>query len=104
MTRDINKPRYRKLYREEFDLAAKALAGRNGALDWSTADYVAFVWTEPAVCLVFYPHKTSAGNHHIRVRDQGSRDKALARELMRRLDEAAGYNRTFTQKMTRVRA
>ena len=100
MIRDSNKKHYRKLYQEEFDLAAKTLSGRNGALTWSTADYVAFVWWEPTVCLVFYPHKTSAGNYHIRVRDQSSYDKVLALKLMVLLDKAGGYNRTFTSKGT----
>lgn len=98
MTPDVNKQRYRKLYREEFDLAAKTLTGPNGALDWSTSDYIVFVWTEPTVCLVFYPHKSSAGHYHIRVRDQSSYDKLLALKLMVLLDKAAGYNRTFTSK------
>lgn len=98
MSRDGNKKHYRRLYREEFDLASQVLKGRNGSLDWSTADYVVFVWSEPTVCIAFYPHKTSAGNHHIRVRDHGSADKELAIRLMDDLDEAAGYNCTFTRK------
>lgn len=99
MSQDPDQKRYRKLYREEFDLASAALKGRDGSLEWSEVDYIAFVWSGPTVCIVFYPHKTSAGNYHIRVRDQGSKDKALAVKIMDELDSAAGYNCTFTRKL-----
>lgn len=98
MSRDENKKRYKKMFRDEFELALSVLSGRNGRLEWSEADYIAFTWKEPAICIVFYPHKTSAGNYHIRVRDQGSRDKALVLRVMDELEKAAGYNCTFTRK------
>jgi len=95
---DSNKKRYPKLYREEFELARTTLSQRAGALEWSRADYEAFTYVEPGVRLVFYPHRTSAGNYHIRIRDGNSKDAALADRLMRELDKAAGYNRTFSRK------
>src|SRR3546814_4758320 len=91
---DPNQKHYRRLYRDEFKLAVKTLAGHNGALNWSSHDHIAFVFSAPTVCLVFYPHRTSAGNYHLRVRDQGSQDKKLMRELLTLLDQAAGYNCT----------
>lgn len=99
MNRDPNKKRYRKMYREEFDIAAATLKGREGALEWSDHDYIAFTWKEPTVCIVFYPHRTSAGNHYIRVRDQNSKDKALAVRLMDALDDAVPTFLTFTRKL-----
>lgn len=47
--------------------------------------------------IVVYPHKTSAGNIHLRVRDEGSKNKLRAAEVMRSLDdiEAYRYNCTF---------
>lgn len=67
-------------------------------LEWSKHEYQAFVFKSENVSLVFYPHKTSAGHYHIRVRDQGSKNKAEAKRLMWELDEAAGFNCTFSKK------
>lgn len=96
---DSNKKQYPKLYREEFELARTTLATRKGTLEWSSADYEAFIYMEPGVRLVFYPHRTSAGNYHIRIRSSNSKDAALADRLMRELDQAAGYCCTFSRKM-----
>ncbi len=98
MSRDPNQKRYRKMYRQEFEIAAEALKGRGGVLEWSDHDYIAFTWKEPKVHIVFYPHRTSAGNHYIRVRDQNSKDKALATQLMDALDAAVPTFKTFARK------
>ncbi|MEH6566218.1 MAG: hypothetical protein V7756_12890 [Halopseudomonas sp.] len=94
---DPNAGKYQKLCRDDFKLAAEILAGRNGALDWSEHDYQAFTYRETGVCLVFYLHKTSAGNYHVRVRNQGSKDQKLAKVLMTELDKGSGFNCTFSQ-------
>lgn len=86
---DPNKRRYRKCYQREFDLARKTLQDRTGLLQWSPNDYEAFVWVEEGVRILFYPHRTYA-SYSIRVRDQGSKNPALAIELLRKLNEAAG--------------
>lgn len=103
MSKDLNKPRYRKLYRREFDIAQKALAARKGTLEWSPHDYEAFVWVEDGARIVFYPHRTSAGNYHLRVRDGGSKDKALADHVMKLLDDAVPHDCTFTRASRTVR-
>lgn len=96
---DPDAGKYNKLFKQQFAIATETLAQRDGQLEWVRHDYQAFIYREPGVCLVFYPHKTSGtGNRHIRVRDQGSKDKKLAKELMESLDRAAGFNCTFTRK------
>lgn len=94
--RDKNAGKYDKLYKREFDLAAKVL-GNLGPLKWGEHDWEAFTFQCVGVSLVFYPHRTSAGNYHIRVRDQGSSDKKKAGELMEQLD-ALEHTCTFTRK------
>lgn len=87
-------------YREGFQIAATVLDGEGGTLNWSTADYEAFRYEERNgnVRLIFYPHRTTARNYHLRVRDGGSYNKVRADALMERLNKAAGYNCTFTRK------
>jgi hypothetical protein len=94
---DINKKQYKKLYKNEFQLATKVLGV---GVEWSPHDYEAFIYKKDTVSLVFYPHRTSAGNYHIRVRDNGSKDKELAKRLMFNLDIEAGNNCTFSKKMS----
>jgi hypothetical protein len=55
------------------------------------------VWriAAPGVSLIVYPHRTSAHNHHLRVRNNGSKDAAKARALLLAIDDVAGYNCTF---------
>ena len=95
---DPNKGKYRKWYSDEYRIAKEVLAHEHGKLEWSKNDYEAFRFTSEHLVLIFYPHKTSAGNYHLRVRDQHSKNRIHAFQLMRRLDRAAGYNCTMTMK------
>lgn len=99
---DPNQRRYRKLFAAEFKLAGDYLLPRwGGRLDWVAADYEAFHYTLPDARLVFYPHRTSASNHHIRVRDGGSKNKERAAAIMSLLqvDKVGGPGLcTFHQK------
>lgn len=82
-------------------MAALVLKGEPGALAWAEDDYVAFRYREgSAVRIVFYPHKTSAGHYHLRLRDEGSKDKARFKELADRLYIGSGYTCTFQVKNT----
>jgi hypothetical protein len=56
----------------------------------STAQYEIAKVNGPGVALVIYPHKTSSGHHHARVRDNNSKDKAAAERIMKALDEGEG--------------
>ena len=44
------------------------------------------------VRLVVYPHRTSAWNYHLRIRDEGSKNPSLALDLSDKFDAAAGVN------------
>lgn len=48
--------------------------------------------------MIAYPHKTSANNYHIRMRDGGSQDKRAYMEAVAELDKLAGFNCTFQAK------
>lgn len=102
---DPNKGKYNKIYKTEFTQAQEALGAfikaYEGELTWSQHDYQAFQYKDDEVCLIFYPHKTSAFNKHIRVRSQNSKDKARADEMMKLLNGFSGYNCTFSKK-TRI--
>lgn len=83
-----------RVWADEF---AKAAAVLGSPPIWSDKDYECFRWQNAAgtVRLIFYPHRTSAWNYHVRVREQGSRDQAAARELLARLDNSS-RDCTFT--------
>ena len=85
-------------WQAEFEVAAAVLEGEPGALEWATDDYVAFRYREPGVRIVFYPHRTSALNYHLRIRDEGSKDHARFADLTRRLYVGSGANCTFQMK------
>jgi len=82
-------------YKKEFVLAKEILAGFDGKLKRSNAPYQAFKFKSDKVCLVFYPHKTSAGNYYLRVRDEGSKDRVLANILMKKLFKESGSGVLF---------
>ena len=67
-------------------------------LYWSRYNFEAFRYYDTSVLLIFYRHRTSARNYHVRVRDGGSKDRERADQLMAELDKAAGFNCTFTRK------
>ena len=95
---DPNAGKYHKLYADEFAKAKEALRPYGGELAPGKADYEAFVYKSDSVRLVFYPHKTSAWNYHIRVRDQGSKDQARLTEILGALRIAGGNCCTFSVK------
>lgn len=95
---DHRHSQYKRLYKHEFEFARAHLAADGGTVEWSPHDFEAFTYKAPGVSLVFYPHKTTANNRHIRVRDNGSKDKTRAAELMTSLWAAHGYECTFSRK------
>lgn len=54
--------------------------------------------TGKGFALVAYPHKTRAGNHHIRLRDAGSMDKLAYIAAVEVCYVSAGNNCTFQTK------
>lgn len=88
----------RKEFNDEFKMAKKALAPFGGDVSWSDYDYEAFRYKSDSVQLIFYPHKTSAGHYHIRMRDAGSKDKAVLDGIRVALRDVAGYCCTFRER------
>jgi hypothetical protein len=48
--------------------------------------------------VVAYPHKTSAGNRHVRVRNEGSKNIKEAERIMDKLYELSGNNCRYQRK------
>ena len=88
--------KYNTMYGGEFKLAKRILTAFKGKLEWSTNDYEAFTFKADDMNLIFYPHRTSAGNYHIRVRGTGNNIK----EVLRLLDDKSGFNCTFSSKQS----
>lgn len=82
---DPNIGRYDKFFQKEFDLVKELLKKENGRLFWAYEDYVAFIFSTPTVCILFYPHKTNSGKRVLYMRDQNSKDKKLAYEILKKL-------------------
>lgn len=87
--------KYQKPFKHEFLMAQLILKGKGGILEWSTNDYEAFTFTAEGVRILFYPHTNSNRNVGCRIRDHGSKNKALAKKLMAVLYVAVGHNTTF---------
>lgn len=67
----------------------------------ATADYQVAKLIGEDVKLVIYPHTTKGTrNQHLRVRDEGSKNKTRAQALMVLLNRAAGFNCTFSYRWT----
>jgi len=68
----------KKAFGAEFQKAQARLAPLGGKVEPGVFDYEAFTYTAPGLKLIFYPHRTTAGNYHIRIRHVGKPDpKAL---------------------------
>lgn len=85
-------------WQDEFDTATRLLAEHGGAVTWSQHDHEAFRYLSDDALLIFYPHCTTAGHRHIRVRSQHSRDPRKAAALMQMLNGAEMHRCTFSFK------
>jgi hypothetical protein len=95
---------YKKLYFPEFERAQNFLLPLyGGIISWSNADYEAFQYTNDGIRLIFYPHKTSAGNYHIRVRDGGSKNKVRAQAIIDVIQLDLSTDCTFQQAKNRCK-
>lgn len=74
-------------FKREYETAKERLAPLGGIVEPGSNDYEAFIYTSPGLRLIFYPHKTSAGNRHIRVRTSGSYDSKKLRAAIFALAE-----------------
>lgn len=73
-------------WQEEFNKVKEILP--EAKIEWVLENYIAFKIKGKDYTLVAYPHKTSAGNHHIRIRDENSKDKFKAVGAMKKLDDS----------------
>lgn len=69
-------------FKREFELAKQRLASLGGQVVEGVHDYEAFTYEIEGLKLIFYPHKTSANNHHIRIRSVGKTDKSILRKAI----------------------
>jgi hypothetical protein len=77
----------RRYFRDEFLVAQERLRPLGGKVTPGVHDYEAFVYEAEGVRLIFYPHKTSAGNYHIRVRTGGKCNPAKVKAAIYALAE-----------------
>lgn len=77
---DVSKDR--KGWRHIKSVAEQRLAGLGGVLEWSTVAYEVMRWESQNLVLIFYPHRTSAGNYHIRIRKGRCNDRTLLRKCI----------------------
>lgn len=95
---DPNAGNYHKFFKREFEKAKEVMSGEIGNLAWGIHDYEAFTFVSDDVRLIFYPHKSTAGNHHIRIRGNGSKNIFEANRLMKKLDDSMSTFHTFMYK------
>jgi hypothetical protein len=77
-------------WQTEIDQATAICAPLGCTVAISMHDYEIATVKGDGLQLVIYPHKTSAGNHHARVRDNGSKNRLFARRVMAALFKGEG--------------
>lgn len=78
----------RRYFGADFQKARERLAPLGGVVQAGEHDFEAFTYTLPGkLRLIFYPHRTTAGNHHIRVRVSGKFDPKALRDALFALAE-----------------
>ena len=79
--------------------AAYGIAKKSGcALIRAKDQFVVARVIGDGVRLVLYPHRTTALNYHLRVRDEGSKNPCRALDMAMALDVGTGLNCTFSMK------
>lgn len=77
----------RKAWKGVHAAAQARLAPFGGALEWSEVQHEVMRWNHADLVLIFYPHRTSAGNYHVRVRAGKCADRKLLRKCVMALAE-----------------
>jgi hypothetical protein len=65
----------------------------------SDDEYIVFKMIGKDFCIVAYPHRTSAMNYHLRLRDENSKNPQSAFDLIDHLDAKTGLNCTFRMSL-----
>lgn len=84
-------------WNEQLKKAKEVLIDYEGEFKIVDANYIAFKFIAKDFVLVFYPHQTSARHHHIRVRNENSKNIFKASEAMWKLANSEN-NCTFNVK------
>lgn len=84
----------KRYFKAEFEDAQRRLAPLGGLFEVGVHDYQAFTFTMQGLRLVFYPHRTSASNYHVRVRAEGKADQCLLARAIQALRKD-NYTCTF---------
>lgn len=84
----------KRYFQAEYKDAERRLCHLGGVLLPGVNDYEAFTYKMQGLHLIFYPHKTSSGHYHIRVRTQGKYDPDLLFEAIKSLRKD-NYTCTF---------
>lgn len=94
---DPKKGKYtqKRYFGREFEDAKERLKEFGGKLEPGVFDYQAFTFSMPGLRLIFYPHKTSAWNYHIRVRTEGDVDKKKLLKVLKALYRGGNQGCTF---------
>ena len=77
-------------WQQEVEWAMAICAPHGCKVERSSAQYEIATVKGSGVSLVIYPHKTSAGNYHARVRDNGSKNRMRAGLVMAALHDGEG--------------
>ncbi len=83
----------------DLEIAYRIAAENDSKLYRATDAYVVARVIGHGVRLALYPHRTTAGNYHLRVRDEASKDARKALAVADALDRGAGFNCTFQMKL-----
>lgn len=84
---------------QEVDWATQICGHLDCTVERSAADYEIAKVKGDGVSLVIYPHKTTAGNRHARVRDNGSKNAVRAAEVMTALNGGHGLPQKEAEKV-----
>lgn len=74
-------------FNAEFLTAIERLAPLGGVVSPGVNDYEAFVYDVPGLRMIFYPHRTTARNYHIRMRPTGKVNGEVLRKAIYALAE-----------------
>lgn len=91
--------RNRDEWADEFKWATTICQNHGCTVTRSTAQYEIAKVIGPGVALVIYPHRTTAGNRHARVRDNNSKDKAAAEKVLTALDHGEGLEQPLQDRI-----
>lgn len=87
-------------WQQEVDWATTICGPLFCTVERSTADYEIAKVKGDGVSLVIYPHKSSAGHYHLRVRDNGSKRPQFAARVMGALNAGEGLSEDVRWKVT----